>query len=87
MPILTVVDAWAQFRRTKRMADRAFEQLVDEALLLPAEPPPEQHSRHREAPGRQHALALDRLPHSDGEKPDRDRDSEFVEDLVPASRS
>jgi hypothetical protein len=78
-----VIDALeAQFRRTKRMAERAFEQLADEDFFFRLNP--RQNSIHvivKHLAGNMRSRWTDFLT-TDGEKPDRDRESEFVEDLV-----
>jgi hypothetical protein len=72
-----------EFRKTKRMAERAFEQLDDADFFF-------------KLSARQNSIAVivkhlagnmvsrwtDPLT-TDGEKPNRDRESEFVEDVVP----
>src|SRR4051812_43231354 len=79
-----VVDALtAQFHRTKRMADRAFEQLADEDFFFRLSP--RQNSIYvivKHLAGNMRSRWTDLLT-ADGEKPDRNRESEFVEDVVP----
>ena len=75
-----------QLRLTKRMADRAFEQLDDEDFFFRLNP--RQNSIHvivKHLAGNMHSRWTDFLT-TDGEKPDRDRESEFVEDPVPRER-
>ena len=72
-----------QFRRTQRMAERAFEQLEDEDFFFKLNP--RQNSIHvivKHLAGNMRSRWTDFLT-SDGEKLDRDRESEFVEDVVP----
>src|SRR3954463_6625388 len=79
-----VIDALtAQFHRTKRMADRAFEQLADEDFFFRLSP--RQNSIYvivKHLAGNMRSRWTNFLT-TDGEKPDRDRESEFVEDVVP----
>ena len=80
----TVIEAFvSQLRRTKRMGERAFEQLEDEHFFFRLNP--HQNSIHvivKHLAGNMRSRWTDFLT-SDGEKPGRDRESEFVEDLVP----
>jgi hypothetical protein len=72
-----------QLRATKRMGDRAFAQLADEDFFFRLSP--RQNSIRvivKHLAGNMHSRWTDFLT-ADGEKPDRDRESEFVEDLVP----
>ena len=65
------------------MAERAFEQLDDADFFFRLGP--RQNSIHvivKHMAGNMHSRWTDFLT-SDGEKPDRDRESEFVEDVVP----
>ena len=76
----------AQLRRTKRMAERAFEQLEDEDFFFRLNP--QQNSIHvivKHLAGNMRSRWTDFLT-TDGEKPDRDRESEFVEDVAPRER-
>ena len=79
-----VLDALVQqFRRTKRMAERGFEQLDEPDFFFRLSP--RQNSIHvivKHMAGNMRSRWTDFLS-SDGEKPDRDRESEFVEDAVP----
>jgi uncharacterized damage-inducible protein DinB len=79
-----VIDVLAeQFRRTKRIAERAFAQLADEDFFFRLSP--RQNSIHvivKHMSGNMRSRWTDFL-NSDGEKPGRDRESEFVEDVVP----
>lgn len=73
----------AQLRATKRMAERAFGQLNDEQFFFRLNP--YQNSIHvivKHMSGNMRSRWTDFL-HADGEKPGRDRESEFVEDVVP----
>ena len=73
----------AQLRATKRLADQAFEQLDDEHFFFKLNP--RQNSIHvivKHLAGNMRSRWTEFL-HSDGEKAGRDRDSEFVEDVVP----
>ena len=72
-----------QLRATRRLAEQAFEQLDDEHFFFKLNP--QQNSIHvivKHLAGNMRSRWTDFL-HSDGEKPDRDRESEFVEDVVP----
>ena len=65
------------------MAERAFEQLEDEDFFFRLNP--RQNSIHvivKHMAGNMRSRFTDFLT-TDGEKPDRGRDSEFVEDVVP----
>ena len=73
----------SQFRATKRLAEQAFEQLDDEQFFFKLNP--RQNSIHvivKHLAGNMRSRWTDFL-YSDGEKPGRDRESEFVEDVVP----
>jgi hypothetical protein len=75
-----------QLRKTKRMAERAFEQLEDQDFFFRLSP--RQNSIHvivKHLAGNMRSRWTDFLT-ADGEKPDRDRESEFVEDVVPRER-
>ena len=68
------------------MAERAFEQLEDEDFFFKLGP--HQNSIRvivKHLAGNMRSRWTDFLT-SDGEKPDRDRESEFVEDVVPRAR-
>ena len=72
-----------QLRRTKRMAERAFEQLDDADFFFRLNP--RQNSIRvivKHMSGNMRSRWTDFLT-ADGEKPNRDRESEFVEDVVP----
>src|SRR5215210_4727784 len=75
-----------EFRKTKRMAERAFEQLNDEDFFFKLNP---HHTSIyvivKHLSGNMLSRWTDFLT-TDGEKPDRDRESEFVEDVVPRER-
>ena len=75
-----------QFRRTKRLAERAFDQLEEEDFFFRLNP--QQNSIHvivKHLAGNMRSRWTDFLT-TDGEKPDRDRESEFVEDVVSRDR-
>ena len=82
-----VLDALVgQLRQTKRMAERAFEQLEDHDFFFRLNP--RQNSIHvivKHLSGNMRSRWTDFLT-ADGEKPDRDRESEFVEEVVPRER-
>jgi hypothetical protein len=83
MPSLITGALIGQLRRTKRLADRAFEQLEDRDFFYRLNP--HQNSIYvivKHLAGNMHSRWTDFLT-ADGEKPDRDRESEFVEDVVP----
>ena len=83
MPTVVIDALVAQLRRTKRMAERAFEQLEDEQFFFKLNP--RQNSIHvivKHLAGNMRSRWTDFLT-TDGEKPDRDRESEFIEDMVP----
>lgn len=68
------------------MAERAFEQLNDEEFFFRLNP--RQNSVHvivKHLAGNMRSRWTDFLT-SDGEKPDRDRESEFIEDVVPREK-
>jgi hypothetical protein len=72
-------DALAIFRQYKRLAERAMEQVSDEQLLIALDP--EANSIAiivKHIAGNMRSRWTDFLT-SDGEKPDRNRDSEFVD--------
>jgi hypothetical protein len=80
-PVVDVLEA--QFRRTKRMTERAFEQLADEDFFFRLNP--YQNSIYvivKHLAGNMRSRWTELLT-ADGEKPDRDRESEFVEAVVP----
>ncbi len=79
-----VEDSLALFRQYKRLADRAMEQVSDEQLFAAIDPEANSIAiiaKHMS--GNMRSRWTDFLT-SDGEKPDRDRDSEFVD--PPATR-
>ena len=72
-----------EFRKTKRMAERAFEQLDDADFFIKLSP--RQNSIAvivKHLAGNMVSRWTDFLT-TDGEKPGRDRESEFVEAVVP----
>jgi hypothetical protein len=76
----------AELRRYKRMAERAFEQLADHDFFVRLNE--RQNSIWvivKHLAGNMRSRWTDFLT-SDGEKPDRHRDSEFVEDVVPRAQ-
>ncbi len=76
----------AELRRYKRTAERAFEQLADQDFFFRLDE--RQNSIWiivKHLAGNMRSRWTDFLS-SDGEKPDRHRDNEFVEDIVPRSR-
>jgi hypothetical protein len=78
--LLALID---ELRKTKGMAERAFEQLDDEDFFFKLSP--RQNSIAvivKHLSGNMLSRWTDFLT-SDGEKPGRDRESEFVEELVP----
>jgi hypothetical protein len=75
-----------EFQRYKRQAERVFEQLADEDFFRRLND--DQNSiyvivKHMAGNMRSRFTAF---LTSDGEKPDRDRDSEFLEEVVPRAR-
>lgn len=75
-----------ELRRYKRMAERVFEQLADQDLFFRLND--RQNSIWiiiKHMAGNMHSRWTDFLT-SDGEKPGRHRDNEFVEDVVPRER-
>jgi Protein of unknown function (DUF1572) len=79
-----IEDSLALFRQYKRLADRAMEQVTDEQLLAKLDPETNSIAiivKHMS--GNMRSRWTDFLT-SDGEKPDRDRDREFVD--PPATR-
>jgi hypothetical protein len=76
----------AEFRRYKRMAERAFEQLADQDFFVRLND--RQNSIWviiKHLAGNMRSRWTDFLT-TDGEKPDRHRDGEFVEDIVPRAQ-
>ena len=83
MPSPILAALVAQLHRTKRMAERAFEQLDEPDFFFRLSP--RQNSIHvivKHLSGNMRSRWADFLT-TDGEKPGRDRESEFVEDVVP----
>ena len=82
-----VLDALVdQFRKTRRLAEGAFEQIADEDFFFRLNP--HQNSIHvivKHLCCNMRSRWTDFLT-TDGEKPDRDRESEFVEDVVPREK-
>ncbi len=77
-------DSIAVFRQYKRLAERAMEQVTDEELLAVLDPEMNSIAQTvKHMAGNMRSRWTDFLL-SDGEKPDRNRDSEFVE--PPATR-
>jgi Protein of unknown function (DUF1572) len=79
-----IEDSLALFRQYKRLADRAMEQVTDEQLFAAIDPEANSIAiiaKHMS--GNMRSRWTDFLS-TDGEKPDRDRDSEFVD--PPATR-
>ena len=75
-----------ELRKTKRMAERAFEQLADGDLFFRLNP--DQNSIYvivQHLSGNLVSRWTDFLT-TDGEKPDRDRDAEFAEPAAPIPR-
>ena len=73
----------SELQRYKRQAERVFEQLADEDFFRRLND--DQNSIYvivKHMAGNMRSRFTDFLT-SDGEKPDRDRDSEFVEEVVP----
>jgi hypothetical protein len=78
-------DSLALFRHYKKLAERAMSQVTDEQLLVHLDP--EMNSIAlivKHLAGNMRSRWSD-FPHTDGEKPDRNRDFEFVE--PPSSRA
>src|SRR4051795_2249550 len=75
-----------EFRKTKRMGERAFEQLEDEDFFFKLNP--QQNSVYaivKHLSGNMLSRWTDFLT-SDGEKPWRDRELEFADEVVPRGR-
>jgi hypothetical protein len=75
-----------EFRKTKKMAEGAFAQLQDEDFFFKLNP--QQNSIAvivKHLSGNMLSRWTDLLT-SDGEKPGRDRESEFVEELMPRGK-
>jgi len=72
-----------EFRRTKRLAEGAFDQLADEDFFFRLSPRQNNvYAIVKHLSGNMVSRWTDFLT-TDGEKPDRDRESEFVEAVVP----
>ena len=79
-----LTDSIALFRQYKRLAEKAIEQVTDEQLLTVLDPEMNSIAQTvKHMTGNMRSRWTDFL-HSDGEKPDRNRDSEFVD--PPATR-
>lgn len=80
-----IQDSLAVFRQCRKLAERAIEQVTDEQLFIPLD-----HESNsiaivvKHMAGNMRSRFVDFLT-SDGEKPDRNRDSEFVD--PPATRA
>jgi hypothetical protein len=86
MPSPVLAALLDEFRKTKRMGERAFEQLADEDFFFKLNP--RQNSIHvivKHLSGNMLSRWTDFLT-TDGEKPGRDRESEFVEEVVPRAQ-
>ena len=79
-----IADSLALFRQYKRLAEHAMEQVTDEQLLATLDPESNSIAKIvKHLSGNMRSRWTDFLT-TDGEKPDRDRDREFVD--PPASR-
>ena len=79
-----LTDSIALFRQYKKLAERAIEQVTDEQLLIVLDPEMNSIAQTvKHMTGNLRSRWTDFL-NSDGEKPDRNRDSEFVD--PPATR-
>ena len=79
-----LTDSIALFRQYKKLAEKANEQITDEQLLIMLDPEMNSIAQTvKHMTGNMRSRWTDFL-HSDGEKPDRNRDSEFVD--PPATR-
>ena len=79
-----LADSIALFRQYKKLAERAIEQVTDEQLLIVLDPEMNSIAQTvKHMTGNMRSRWTDFL-NSDGEKPDRNRDSEFVD--PPATR-
>lgn len=79
-----LADSIALFRQYKKLAEKAIEQVTDEQLLIMMDPEMNSIAQTvKHMTGNMRSRWMDFL-HSDGEKPDRNRDSEFVD--PPATR-
>src|SRR5689334_7643328 len=85
MPLhaFTLAAAIDEFRKTKAYADKAFAQLRDEDFFVRLNDQQSSIAAYvRHLAGNMHSRWTDLLT-ADGEKPDRDRESEFAETPVP----
>ena len=74
-----LTDSIALFRQYKKLAERAIEQVTDEQLLIVLDPEMNSIAQTvKHMTGNMRSRWTDFL-NSDGEKPDRNRDSEFVD--------
>ena len=79
-----LIDSIALFRQYKKLAERAIEQVTDEQLLIVLDPEMNSIAQTvKHMTGNMRSRWTDFL-NSDGEKPDRNRDSEFFD--PPATR-
>ncbi|HEY3453126.1 MAG TPA: DUF1572 domain-containing protein [Bryobacteraceae bacterium] len=79
-----LADSLALFRQYKKLAEKAIEQVADEQLLIVLDPEMNSIAQTvKHMTGNMRSRWTDFL-NSDGEKPDRNRDSEFVD--PPATR-
>ena len=79
-----LTDSMTLFRQYKRLAEQAMKQVSDEQLLIALDPEMNSIAQTvKHMAGNMRSRWTDFL-NSDGEKPDRDRDSEFVD--PPATR-
>jgi len=77
-----LTDSIALFRQYKKLAEKAIEQITDEQLLIMLDPEMNSIAQTvKHMTGNMRSRWTDFL-HSDGEKPDRNRDSEFVDPPV-----
>jgi len=77
-----LTDSIALFRQYKKLAEKANEQITDEQLLIMLDPEMNSIAQTvKHMTGNMRSRWTDFL-HSDGEKPDRNRDSEFVDPPV-----
>ena len=73
-----LTDSIALFRQYKKLAEKAIEQITDEQLLIMLDPEMNSIAQTvKHMTGNMRSRWTDFL-HSDGEKPDRNRDTEFV---------
>ena len=77
-----LTDSIALLRQYKKLAEKAIEQITDEQLLIMLDPEMNSIAQTvKHMTGNMRSRWTDFL-HSDGEKPDRNRDSEFVDPPV-----